>query len=80
MGNKEETLKQHPGGQKLSTLKDYLAEAHTRWSNEYWNAQRGVVDPIAICHNKEVVFLQFCGWSINLYADGTWIVEDTSGG
>ena len=24
--------------------------------------------------------LQFGGWAINLYKDGTWIVTDTSGG
>ena len=24
--------------------------------------------------------LQFCGWAISLNSDGTWYVEDTSGG
>jgi hypothetical protein len=32
---------------------------------------------IPITHNDDVVFLQFCGWSINLYKDGTWMIEDT---
>lgn len=31
-------------------------------------------------HNEGVVILQFCGFSINLYEDHTWIAEDTSGG
>lgn len=29
---------------------------------------------------KDKVSLQFWGWAINLYEDGTWFFEDTSGG
>ncbi len=36
--------------------------------------------PLLITHNKDVVFLQFNGWSINLYSDGQWVWEDTTGG
>ncbi len=35
---------------------------------------------LPILHNKDRVYLQFCGWSINLHADGTWIWGDTGGG
>lgn len=38
------------------------------------------VTPIPILHNKNLIILQFCGWSINLSADGTWEWEDTTGG
>ena len=33
-----------------------------------------------ILHNKDQVILQFYGWSINLYDDGTWIWTATDGG
>ena len=35
---------------------------------------------IPIMHNRGKVYLQFCGWSINLKEDGTWYWEDTTGG
>lgn len=35
---------------------------------------------IPILHNDHCVYLQFGGWSINLYNDGTWCWEDTTGG
>ncbi len=35
---------------------------------------------IPISHNKDKIYLQFCGWSINLLEDGTWHWEDTTGG
>ena len=38
-----------------------------------------LVSPIVRKGKGETV-LQFNGWSINLYADGNWIVTDTSGG
>jgi hypothetical protein len=38
------------------------------------------VTPIPILHNKGEIYLQFCGWSINLFDDGTWDWEDTTGG
>ena len=36
--------------------------------------------PIPILHNSGKIYLQFCGWSINLFDDGTWHWEDTTGG
>lgn len=33
-----------------------------------------------ILHNKEVIYLQGIGFSINLYPNGKWIFEDTTGG
>jgi hypothetical protein len=36
--------------------------------------------PIPILHNKDVILLQFHGWSVNLQRDGSWWWEDTSGG
>lgn len=35
---------------------------------------------IPIMHNTDVVYLQMCGWSINLKPDGTWCTEVTEGG
>lgn len=37
-------------------------------------------DYIAITHNPDVLFLQFSGWSVNLYRDGSYTVEVTEGG
>jgi len=39
-----------------------------------------IVNPIPIIHNEGKIYLQFRGWSINLYDDGTWCWEDTTGG
>jgi hypothetical protein len=33
-----------------------------------------------IVHNDQVIILQFSGWSVNLYADGSYAVEVTEGG
>lgn len=33
-----------------------------------------------ILHNKNVIYLQGTGFSINLYPNGEWIFEDTTGG
>ena len=38
-----------------------------------------LVSPIVRKGKGETV-LQFSGWAIQLYSDGTWIVTDTSGG
>lgn len=38
------------------------------------------VSPTFILHNEGKIYLQFCGWSINLLDDGTWHWEDTTGG
>ena len=38
-----------------------------------------LVSPIVRKAATETV-LQFCGWAISLNSNGTWFVEDTSGG
>jgi len=52
-------------GFSYDDLKDWLAK-----TPEY----------IPITHNEDVIFLQFSGWSVNLYSDGTYAVEVTEGG
>ncbi|MGI9302905.1 MAG: hypothetical protein ACR2RB_09380 [Gammaproteobacteria bacterium] len=37
-------------------------------------------DFLPLNHQFNVIFLQFHGWSINLYRDGTYAVEVTEGG
>ena len=48
------------------------------------NVQKEVKDKtitvIPITHNEDVVYLQFYGWSINLYPNGTYVIEATDGG
>jgi hypothetical protein len=36
--------------------------------------------PIPILHNDDLIILQYSGWSINLYPDGTYWVQVTEGG
>ena len=43
-----------------------------------WFSQKP--DFLAITHNPDKVLLQFSGWSINLYRDGSYAVEITEGG
>lgn len=33
-----------------------------------------------INHNKDVIYIQFCGWCITLNPDGSYFMEDTTGG
>lgn len=35
---------------------------------------------LPVLHDEKVIILQFGGWAINLYPDGRWIWEDTTGG
>jgi hypothetical protein len=35
---------------------------------------------LPVLHNENVIILQFGGWAVNLYPDGTWLWEDTTGG
>ena len=37
-------------------------------------------NPTPINHNKDAITLQFNGWSIDFRSDGSFIVNDTSGG
>lgn len=39
-----------------------------------------LITVIPIIHNEDVVYLQFYGWSINLYPNGTYVIEATDGG
>jgi len=45
-----------------------------------WEVNDSHITLIPILHNKDQVILQFYGWSINLYDDGTWIWTATDGG
>jgi hypothetical protein len=38
------------------------------------------LEVLPILHNEGVAILQFCGWSINLLANGQWVIEGTEGG
>ena len=38
------------------------------------------IEVMPILHNEKEIILQFNGWSINLYNDGTYIWEATDGG
>jgi hypothetical protein len=76
--NPRETNKQKThSGQKLddvALIKEMLEEEKALPRN----AESGLkVSPVT--HNEGRIFLQFCGWSINLYEDGTWDWEDTTG-
>ncbi len=55
------------GCEQIERVKGFLREEYS-----------GV--PINILHNKGFIILQYCGWSINLYDDGTWGWEITEGG
>jgi hypothetical protein len=59
---------------KLEKLRTWLQD---EWNNSDVGCGMSV-DPIL--HNKDHVFLLFCGWGIHLDKDGTWFAEDTTGG
>ncbi len=42
--------------------------------------KNGTQTPLLITHNEGKIYFQFCGWSLNIYDDGTWCWEDTTGG
>jgi hypothetical protein len=54
-------------------LKRYLAM-------DFKDSKDNTLNMMPIMHNKDVVYLQLCGWSINLKSDGTWHVQVTEGG
>jgi hypothetical protein len=43
-----------------------------------WLGESPAYTPI-VCHNN-IILLQFPGWCINLYCDGSYAVEVTEGG
>jgi hypothetical protein len=65
---------------KINEIRKLLNEETDIQKNRPDIRNRGDIGFISITHNKEVIFLQMCGWSINLYKDGTWNWEDTTGG
>ena len=60
---------------QISEVKRFLED-----EKKIENNKDSLVSIIPITRNDDKVYLQFCGWSINLYADGTWCWEDTTGG
>jgi hypothetical protein len=68
----------------FKVLKDIIKEEMTFFfTKSALNAEKRpshIVDVLPILHNDNLIILQFKGWSINLYDDGTYIWEDTSGG
>jgi hypothetical protein len=50
------------------------------WLREEDSKTKLIKEVIPIFHNKELIILQFLGWSINLYSDGTYKLEVTEGG
>lgn len=60
---------------RLLKVKDLLEK-----EKEILYGQSSFVDVTPILHNEECIILQFCGWSINLEADGRWWWEATDGG
>jgi hypothetical protein len=44
------------------------------------NPYKIIATVIPILHNEGKIILQFNGWSVNLYENGTWIWETTDGG
>ena len=57
----------------LNKLKSFLRE-------EIDIQKDKTITVIPIMHNEDVVYLQFYGWSINLYPNGTYVIEATDGG
>ena len=56
---------------RLEEIKKFLEED---------GAKQKELSFIPIMHNEDKVFLQLCGWSITLNADGTWHTDITEGG
>ena len=84
--NNENWHKQHCSKGTINQVKELLKE-ETKilpYSFEYLgktvNTTTKKADFIPILHNEGKIYLQFCGWSINLLNDGTWHWEDTTGG
>ncbi len=75
--------KTHASAGNIEKVKELLIDATEKIpvvaSQDVITVRRQVT-PIPILHNEGKIYLQFCGWSINLYDDGTWCWEDTTGG
>lgn len=84
--NAEEWHKQNSSSGNIDIVKKLLKKAiktvpyTTTIGNQTLTTTIKIVNPHPIIHNEGKIFLQFCGWSINLLDDGTWYWEDTSGG
>jgi hypothetical protein len=70
---------------RLKVIKDLLSMEH-QVNSLGWRpmtpSERGPtpVEVLPILSNSGMVILQFNGWSINLYDDGSYIMEATDGG
>lgn len=58
---------------------DQVIEDMKQHKEQYSPTEGNIVSFLPILHNKNVLLMQFYGYSINLNADGTWIFEDTAG-
>ena len=47
---------------------------------KWWMHPDYVSRPHFITHNDKLIIIQFRGWCVNLYADGSYSVEVTEGG
>jgi hypothetical protein len=87
MKNSEDWHKKNASAGCIDEVKRFLKEETETVPYFYTDAEgkerettTTQVTPIPILHNEGKIFLQFCGWSINLLDDGTWYWEDTTGG
>ena len=86
MTNAEKWHKENCSEGNIDKVKDLLKKASETFSYPLrigvttYTTVRTQVSPIPILHNEGKIYLQFCGWSINLLDDGTWHWEDTTGG
>ena len=66
---------------KLNEVRKALLEhAETITYSDGIGGESRRISAFLVSHNKEFVALLFCGWWIRLESDGTWNLEDTTGG
>lgn len=71
--NEDQRAKARRDEQRFDTLKDNIDE-------DTKDIPVADIVPIPILHNADLIILQYSGWSINLYPDGTYWVQVTEGG
>ena len=69
--------KKNPIYDKLAELSRFMGDHITRDDNGNTLLPQPLVYDTTL---EKATKLQFCGWAISLNSDGTWYVEDTSGG
>ena len=67
-------------GFSFEDVKTWLREGRIRCDCAEVQECKKEYHPIAITHNPGVIYIQYSGWSINLYEDGSYTVEVTEGG